>query len=216
MQSQTPYGKKSDKKGKNLINLVIPIKKLAKFILGPYLTPRLQVPVDFKSPFRCDIELFMTQSLNLPDNFISNLSKSARKNYNQNQRHGNENTSTDDVLGAELSRIVGDSTNFCELGKYLPEKTLDEVKLTHKLTVFREIVYVAGRYLKLQRGIAQTGDEQADEEDDSGCARLDYSIERAIDSYLRKYVDYSNMILTAAGREDIDVRMLGSGRPFIL
>lgn len=111
---------------------------------------------------------------------------------------------------------MGDSTNFCDLSKYLPEKTSDEIKLTHKLTVFREIVYVAGRYLKLQRGIAQTGDEQVDEEDDSGCARLDYSIERAIDQYLRKYVDYSNMILTAAGREDIDVRMLGSGRPFIL
>lgn len=42
------------------------------------------------------------------------------------------------------------------------------------------------------------------------------SMDLIIEPILREYCDFSKMILTASGREDIDVRMLGEGRPFIL
>ena len=67
------------------------------------------------------------------------------------------------MLGAEVSKLVHDTQNFQDLRKYLGDEG-NEIKT--QLTIYREVVFIAGRYLKLQRGIAQTGDMEQDEEDE--------------------------------------------------
>jgi tRNA pseudouridine synthase 10 len=83
-------------------------------------------------------------------------------------------------------------------------------------------LYVYGRYCKLERGIPQTkwpcrlcrG---------RGCEGCDFtgkqypdSVEEIIASSLIDLVGASSACLHGAGREDIDARMLGTGRPFVL
>lgn len=83
-------------------------------------------------------------------------------------------------------------------------------------------VFFAGRYLKYERGIPQTrwdcrrcrgaGCEQCDF---TGKQYLD-SVEELIGRTVTEIFDADDAVLHGAGREDIDARMLGSGRPFIM
>jgi tRNA pseudouridine synthase 10 len=83
-------------------------------------------------------------------------------------------------------------------------------------------LYVRGRYRKVARGIPQTrwpcGQCRG-----RGCARCnqtgqmyELSVEGAIAQPLMAAVDGHDHALHGAGREDIDARMLGRGRPFVV
>ncbi|XP_021802582.1 putative tRNA pseudouridine synthase Pus10 isoform X1 [Prunus avium] len=75
---------------------------------------------------------------------------------------------------------------------------------------YRTQIYVGGRYLKYSRNVSQTcwiiDDERMGEA----------SVEEILGSNVLPLCRGDNYKFHAAGREDIDVRMLGSGRPFLL
>ncbi|KDO35186.1 hypothetical protein SPRG_00032 [Saprolegnia parasitica CBS 223.65] len=78
------------------------------------------------------------------------------------------------------------------------------------VSVERAPVYVAGRYLKFMRGLSQTpwvldGERMGDS-----------SVEEAIGDIISPVFGAKSYKFHTAGREDVDVRMLGNGRPFIL
>lgn len=93
---------------------------------------------------------------------------------------------------------------------------------THQLTMQVLSLYVYGRYCKLERGIPQTkwpcrscrgrGCEEC------GFSGKQYpdSVEEIIAAPLIELADAESACLHGAGREDIDARMLGTGRPFVL
>ncbi|KAK9809078.1 hypothetical protein WJX72_009057 [[Myrmecia] bisecta] len=89
-----------------------------------------------------------------------------------------------------------------------PQLTAEAVQLAARCR--RAPVYVAGRYLKTERGISNSpwfidGKRHAEKSVQEEIANVVMPLMRA-DGY--KFM--------SAGREDVDVRMLGSGRPFIL
>ncbi|XP_078448203.1 pseudouridine synthase family protein [Wolffia australiana] len=71
-------------------------------------------------------------------------------------------------------------------------------------------VYIAGRYLKLSRKVSQTRWIIDDER--MGVA----SVEEILANSILPVCNGDGYKFHAAGREDIDVRMLGSGRPFLV
>ncbi|KAJ8437430.1 hypothetical protein Cgig2_031951 [Carnegiea gigantea] len=75
---------------------------------------------------------------------------------------------------------------------------------------YRTPIYVLGRYLKYSRNVSQTrwiiDDERMGES----------SVEEITGDSVLPLCRGDNYKFHAAGREDIDVRMLGSGRPFLL
>ncbi|GJP54820.1 hypothetical protein CLOM_g13856 [Closterium sp. NIES-68] len=73
-----------------------------------------------------------------------------------------------------------------------------------------ESVYIAGRYLKFSRALSQSPWTVDDGQMGDG------SVQDAIASHLLPLTHPVSHKFQAAGREDIDVRMLGSGRPFLL
>jgi tRNA pseudouridine synthase 10 len=89
----------------------------------------------------------------------------------------------------------------------VPEKVLKSCScvLSYKVPA----IVLAGRYIKLSRNISQTplilGDRRIG----------DTSLEEAIGSIVMPYFESTEPKLCGAGREDLDVRMLGRGRPFI-
>uniref|UniRef100_A0A5B7BN46 tRNA pseudouridine(55) synthase n=1 Tax=Davidia involucrata TaxID=16924 RepID=A0A5B7BN46_DAVIN len=78
------------------------------------------------------------------------------------------------------------------------------------LLCYRTPIYIGGRYLKYSRNVSQTrwiiDDERMGEA----------SVEEIIGSNILPMCQGDNYKFHAAGREDIDVRMLGSGRPFLV
>jgi tRNA pseudouridine synthase 10 len=128
-------------------------------------------------------------------------------------------------LKAEVNREVGKQLER-RLGKTANFDTPDLIVVLNLWTETVEIqsnaVFLYGRYRKFARGLPQTrwfcrvcrG---------RGCDRCDYtgkmypeSVEELIRNSLLELFGASDMILHGCGREDIDARMLGSGRPFVL
>ena len=83
-------------------------------------------------------------------------------------------------------------------------------------------VYIYGRYCKYERGIPQTR-WHCIACQGRGCERCNFtgkmyetSVEELIGGPVIVACDAEDAILHGAGREDIDARMLGDGRPFVL
>ncbi|HVP94454.1 MAG TPA: tRNA pseudouridine(54/55) synthase Pus10 [Methanoregulaceae archaeon] len=83
-------------------------------------------------------------------------------------------------------------------------------------------VFVSGRYMKYERGIPQTH-WHCRACHGAGCERCNFtgkmyqdSVEELIGRPAAGALGGENAVLHGAGREDIDARMLGTGRPFVL
>ena len=83
-------------------------------------------------------------------------------------------------------------------------------------------VFFYGRYQKFERGIPQTHwdcracpGQGCEKCNFTGAQYLD-SVEELIGRPVIETFDADNAVLHGAGREDIDARMVGTGRPFIL
>ncbi|NQE46330.1 tRNA pseudouridine synthase Pus10 [ANME-1 cluster archaeon GoMg2] len=128
-------------------------------------------------------------------------------------------------LKAELNREVGKRIEQ-ETGKIAEFDRPEIVVLlnlwTDEVALQVNSVFIYGRYLKFLRGIPQTkwfcracrG---------KGCERCNFtgkmyaeSVEELIKDSILDEFQGVDMVLHGSGREDIDARMLGSGRPFVV
>jgi tRNA U54 and U55 pseudouridine synthase Pus10 len=94
----------------------------------------------------------------------------------------------------------------------------DEISKTNlvsllNVTCSHENILVYGRYLKLSRSCSQTPWLVEGENSGAGVTSVQCEIAKGIKEFFQPAND--EFYLHAAGREDIDVRMLGTGRPFI-
>lgn len=128
-------------------------------------------------------------------------------------------------LKAEMNREVGKAVSALA-GKTADLKRPDIVVILDIAEGSVEVqvnpVFFVGRYLKYERGIPQTHwDCRACK--GAGCEKCDFtgkqyadSVEELIGRPVIEAFGAENAILHGAGREDIDARMLGSGRPFVM
>jgi tRNA pseudouridine synthase 10 len=128
-------------------------------------------------------------------------------------------------LKAELNREVGKRIEH-ETGKTAEFERPDLVVLlnlwTEKVELQVNSVFIFGRYRKFERGIPQTR-WFCRECRGRGCERCNFtgkmypeSVEELISSSIVDEFKGEDMVLHGCGREDIDARMLGSGRPFVV
>jgi tRNA pseudouridine synthase 10 len=128
-------------------------------------------------------------------------------------------------LKAELNREVGKRLEH-ETGKVVEFETPDLVVILNLWTEMVELqvkpVFIYGRYRKLTRGISQTR-WFCRECGGKGCKRCNFtgmmypeSVEGLISGPLLEEFNGEDLVLHGCGREDIDARMLGSGRPFVV
>ncbi|MEM3994938.1 MAG: tRNA pseudouridine(54/55) synthase Pus10 [Thermofilum sp.] len=122
-------------------------------------------------------------------------------------------------LKNEISREVGKALQALMGRSYAVEKPemlviLDfrELSLEHlQVELHPSPLYICGRYLKLARGLPQNPWPYPD-----GRIAYNTSIEELIVAPMVKFFEASGAKFHAAGREDIDARTLGSGRPFVV
>ena len=128
-------------------------------------------------------------------------------------------------LKAEMNREVGKAVSLLT-GKTADLKKPDVVAILDLAEDAVEVqvnpVFFAGRYLKYERGIPQTHwDCRACR--GAGCEKCNFtgkqyadSVEELIGRPAIEAFSAENAVLHGAGREDIDARMLGTGRPFVM
>ncbi len=126
---------------------------------------------------------------------------------------------------SEVNREVGKAVSVLT-GKNVDFKKPDIVAILDPASGQVEVqinsVFFYGRYQKFERGIPQTHwDCRACR--GAGCEKCNFtgaqyldSVEQLIGRPVITAFDAQNAVLHGAGREDIDARMIGTGRPFIL
>lgn len=72
-----------------------------------------------------------------------------------------------------------------------------------------ETIHIAGRYNKYLRNLSQS--PWIDKDD----VRIKHSVQELIEDGLKEFLKFDKSIFSSSGREDVDVRMLGKGRPFV-
>ncbi|KAL2895551.1 putative tRNA pseudouridine synthase Pus10 [Bienertia sinuspersici] len=133
-----------------------------------------------------------------------------------NQASKKRKTGFGNTIGGNRSDITETDTHLKQCLDSLQEKRSIN-SLERKISacclavVFsRTPIYIAGRYLKYSRNVSQSrwiiDDERMGEA----------SVEEIVGNGILPICRGDNYKFHAAGREDIDVRMLGSGRPFLL
>ncbi len=83
-------------------------------------------------------------------------------------------------------------------------------------------VFIYGRYRKLERGISQSR-RRCPYCGGRGCEKCNWtgkiaegSVEGMVGEVMKEFFRSEDYILHGAGREDVDARMLGRGRPFVM
>ena len=126
---------------------------------------------------------------------------------------------------SEVNREVGKAISAIT-GKVVDFKKPDVIALIDPSTGAVETqinsLFFYGRYQKFERGIPQTH-WNCRTCRGAGCEKCNYtgkqyldSVEELIGRPAIEAFDAENAVLHGAGREDIDARMIGTGRPFIL
>ncbi|CAF4285919.1 unnamed protein product, partial [Adineta steineri] len=83
-------------------------------------------------------------------------------------------------------------------------------KTTCTISALHDSVYVAGRYNKYSRTLSQTPWVI------DGIRKAETSVEELIALPISKLVNAKDYVFLSSGREDVDVRTLGRGRPFVI
>jgi tRNA pseudouridine synthase 10 len=84
------------------------------------------------------------------------------------------------------------------------------------LAIDREPLFVMGRYNKFVRGVSQTPWAAPEADSLTGREPLKGSLSGLMAEFFVRHGCAEGVVFHAAGREDIDVRMLGPGRPFVM
>jgi len=120
-------------------------------------------------------------------------------------------------IGKQIAEATGKTTDFKK-----PEVVVLLNPFEEKVTVQVNPIYIAGRYRKLVRDIPQSR-WLCSKCRGRGCERCNWtgkmypeSVEELIGEPLRQQTEGEDIALHGAGREDIDARMLGRGRPFVI
>ncbi|EEB10994.1 conserved hypothetical protein [Pediculus humanus corporis] len=92
----------------------------------------------------------------------------------------------------------------------VPPKTPNTFFQFSTVQCMHDSIYVAGRYNKLSRNLSQTPWMI------NGERRMESSVEEIIEKPISNYIKNSGTKFSSSGREDVDVRTLGNGRPFVV
>lgn len=200
-----------------LLSKCVSVKDVLKFAI----TKPLEILLDAKSSassFR--IRLTYTQKRASKNSVEKNREYKRRKTGYENRLHdvNDESVIADkdfsDYSTTEKSAVTERSFNGsqdqepCEKIGFPITKVSEPCHLVY--LCYRTHIYLCGRYLKYSRNVSQT--RWIIDEERMGEA----SVEEIIGSNVLPICQGDNYKFHAAGREDIDVRMLGSGRPFLL
>jgi len=110
-------------------------------------------------------------------------------------------------IGIEKSLQDVPQTQFRQFYSVPPNQ--EELPMTWKVILKHDSAFVAGRYNKFSRELPQTPWVL------DGKKVFENSVEELMASKLKDNMHIDDLKFSSSGREDVDVRMLGLGRPFL-
>eukprot|EP01018_Ginkgo_biloba_P013331 Gb_17462 [translate_table: standard] len=196
------------------------VKEALKLSLTKSLEGLLGVSLEVNSSFRIPLVYKHTEA-SLELEFVLGSRENNAKRRKTGQNTGVHNGALAAIDAARAASNAGESfaavqrtlnsmseDDFTKQCKCPPQKVYQPCQF--ESMCYRTSIYIGGRYLKYSRNVSQTcwmiDDERMGEA----------SVEEIIGNAILPHLRGDRYKFHAAGREDIDVRMLGSGRPFLI
>ncbi|KAK2184310.1 hypothetical protein NP493_270g00024 [Ridgeia piscesae] len=176
------------------------VKDVWKWINGARLVEKLAAPLDQKSSFEVAMMFEHTDTAG-ECNFLCDLCP------DQFRKHKNREMFTKIRVGQVLSEMDDSTFKSCY---QCPPRRLKAPCECVTIRCKHDAIYVAGRYNKYSRTLSQTPWII------DGSRKTESSIEELVCTKIQDLFRADEYRFSASGREDVDVKMLGSGRPFVM
>ncbi|MEA2070839.1 MAG: tRNA pseudouridine(54/55) synthase Pus10 [Asgard group archaeon] len=199
---------------------------------------KANIPFDKNEEIQCELCEGLFQRLSkIGESIYRKIADEEFQTYLVGARIDTKIMEREDRLRSQYNITTGESikSEFTrELGKWLGKKTGTKVDfknpdltvivdlIKQEIELHKKSVYIYGRYQKLVRTIPQTK-WPCHHCNGKGCEICEYtgkmyeeSVEELIGEPILEIVGGSGTKFHGAGREDIDAKMLGSGRPFVI
>ncbi|XP_046847599.1 tRNA pseudouridine synthase Pus10-like [Xenia sp. Carnegie-2017] len=184
------------------------LKDCIKFVYGPQMELNLDVEFYKKSPFSISVILDHSEAMKELDFLVSG--KRVLKCHPRKRKK--VIASEPFVTAMQLTKCIENietCQQFREIGNCPPQAIQIPCRIA-KVECTNAPVYLAGRYNKYSRFLSQSPWIV------NGQRMTENSVEELIAAEIEKVFLSDDSKFSSAGREDVDVRMLGKGRPFIL
>jgi tRNA pseudouridine synthase 10 len=183
-------------------SLIFSVKDIFRVILSDRLEKQLRKPFDSNSSFNIGLDFSHEESSNECQQFYelspkTFFPKKCRKSMTKSFLNQSSILRALEVID---SQVLSDWT----INETKVKCKLESIQLSHSS------IYIAGRYLKFSRNLSQTPWIL------DGERLMESSVQDLIIDQIKKFVKCDDIKFSSSGREDVDVRMLGRGRPFIL
>ncbi|XP_024534694.1 putative tRNA pseudouridine synthase Pus10 isoform X1 [Selaginella moellendorffii] len=180
---------------------IVSLKEAVKWTFGPQIEAALGKVMDKNSNFHISL-VFKHANSSSEIQFLSDLSGGDSKRKRGPVEAG------ESIAAVQRSLASISSDAFARHYPCPPPQSDTPCELVSSCR--KDAIFVVGRYLKYSRSISQS--PWTIQEDRIG----DGSVQEIIGDVIFPHFKADSYKFHAAGREDIDVRMLGSGRPFLL
>ncbi|KAJ4746645.1 tRNA pseudouridine synthase Pus10 [Rhynchospora pubera] len=187
----------------------ISVKDTLKLVLNASLENYLAVQnvETLSSSFRIRLTYSHSETSQKLQSMLPNGHDSKKREKGSRENGSSKNCNEPDASAYRVLELIEDQ-NFCSQFQVPPGKVDKPCQLV--VACCRTPTYIGGRYLKYSRNVSQSrwiiDDERMGET----------SVEEIIGENVRQICQGDGYKFHSAGREDIDVRMLGSGRPFLV
>ncbi|KAL3930338.1 MAG: hypothetical protein SGPRY_001580 [Prymnesium sp.] len=187
---------------------IVELKDAFRWCVSRELSTRLGVTYDPFSPLTVHISAFSPPCASEHHNVVAQLLPAALplSRKRKAQGHASELDSVRSVTRALDAAGADDVIRSSPL--YPPPPPLAVCGLS--VAVERANLYISGNYRKLSRLLPQSPWII------DGARKCSSSVQECIDKHAIASFQASSAFFHSAGREDVDVRMLGEGRPFVL
>ena len=201
----------ADNKNKEIISQTIKsslLRKLFKEKFFPFFSNKLNLKID-SNPGDMIIIILFNFKQKIFD-ILNGIFESLRMENKNLQILSQSDDNSKIKIYLDLLLKEDSSTLYEEINKNISPKTLiDNFNLEYKIEITP--FYICGNYIKLDREIGQTQFSK------NGIKLSLSSVDEELKNFFKNIFlnDSNDLIFSAGGREDRDVRMLGEGREFI-
>jgi len=191
---------------------VIDCKEVLKWLLPTLLEQRLAAKYTTKSDVMLTLS-YTAQHLFAEAEFLGQMDKKVSAKRSRSRKGGKLTRGEPEIPAQAVARMLPGISHANFVAKSCVPPAATETSAGITVLCLREPVFVAGNYCKYDRETSQSAwmiGPGAGERKGSG------STDEYISGLVKELFGCSDHTFIAAGREDIDVRMLGEGRPFVV
>lgn len=207
---------KFDLPHKNPISSIVDLNKALKFIFLSAISKEISAPFILGSEFQIRL-YYSSERTKYEEDLMGSIKNTMqiRRKARTSRRKGPKKRQkfsmfTRVTLNEALPLLS--LKNYKDAG-FLPPPICEDINTcpsTFTVKCSHKPILVAGNYLKLKRGMSQTPWHM------NGINKTETSVEEEIIRSMLPYFGCEESKFHSSGREDVDVRMLGKGRPFVV